>query len=159
MTDFIPPADPQDSSQSLPLPQADQPLTRPSSSEAPPLLTPREWGAPGPHLGAPTRSGRKVGGSTPTGPPPVHLAPRYPRRSVAIVALTMAILGFFCAGITGIVGMLMARSDLHAIENGTTDPRYHDLAQAAFIVGLISFLLPALVIGFIAVLLVGAATG
>jgi hypothetical protein len=68
--------------------------------------------------------------------------PGYPRQSIAVAALALSILGFLCAGIPSLFGMIMGRLDINAIESGLTDPRNHSIAQAAFIVGLIATLLP-----------------
>jgi hypothetical protein len=53
----------------------------------------------------------------------------------------------------------MGRLDINAIESGQTDPRNHNIAQAAFIVGLIATLLALGVFLFYMLLVVAAAMG
>jgi len=150
MTDFIPPTAPRDpprtfddtapSGPSTGL-SGTSPLGLPGQSVPPPTHDPPEWGAP---LSTPQDAPTSPSGASHLGIAAIQ--PRYPRRSLAIMALVMSVMGFFCVGITGILGMLMARSDLHWIENGATDRRYYPLAQAAFIIGMIGFLLWAVLL-------------
>ena len=136
MTDFIPSSAPLDGD-----------ATDRSSIPAP-THEPHQWGAP---LGSDTvRTGPSTG---PANDLAQHGSVHYPRRSLAIMALVMSVMGFFCFGITGLLGVLMARSDIHWIENGATDRRYYALAQAAFIIGMIGLLLWAVLIGILGVLL------
>jgi hypothetical protein len=82
-----------------------------------------------------------------------------PRQSDAVAALFLSILGFFCCGIPSVIGMVMGRMDINAIESGQTDPRNHNIAQAAFIVGLIATLLTLGVFLFYMLLVVAAVVG
>jgi len=118
MTDFIPPSNPQDHTRQI-----------------------HEWGTR-PERDPRIQIARPDSQKATDGSPPVtYHEPRYPRRSLAVTAMIFSVLGFVSFGILGIVGIFLARSDLTWIENRATDPRFHDLAQAAFVVGLISVLL------------------
>ena len=77
-------------------------------------------------------------------PPPQYGFPSqqtYPRQSQATTALVLSILGFFCCGVTAVIGMVIGRQDVKAIDDGLTEPSNRGTAQAAFIVGLIASIL------------------
>lgn len=75
----------------------------------------------------------------------------YPESSKAGWALGLSIFGLFCCAITSIVGLVLGRSELTAIDEGRVDPRHRGTAQAAFVVGIVAVSLAAvfIVIGLI----------
>lgn len=67
------------------------------------------------------------------GPPP----PPPSASSQAITALVLAIVSWFgCGCLTGIPAIIVARSELGAIERGESSPAGKGLAQAAFWIGI-----------------------
>ncbi len=83
----------------------------------------------------------------------------YTRQSQAGMALGLSIVGFFCCGVLSIVGMIMGKQELNAIEQGTADPVNRGTAQAAFIIGLIVTILMVAGIAVYAVAIVAAGAG
>lgn len=89
--------------------------------------------------------------AAPQGYVPFGTAPAgYPEQSKAGWALGLSILGFFCCAITAIVGLVMGRNEMKAIDEGRIDPRSRGVAQAAFIVGIVVVSLFAVFIGLAA---------
>ena len=71
----------------------------------------------------------------------------YSRSSQASGALVLSIVGFFCCGLPSVIGMIMGRSEMSAIDRGEADPANRGTAQAAFIIGLIATVLMVASIG------------
>lgn len=83
----------------------------------------------------------------------------YSRQSQAGMALGLSIVGFFCCGILSVVGMIMGRQEVKAIDQGLANPANRGTAQAAFIIGLIVTAMTALGIVFYVVAIVAAGAG
>ncbi|MGF1598517.1 MAG: hypothetical protein ACFCVK_16565 [Acidimicrobiales bacterium] len=106
--------------------------------------------------------GAEPGPYAPTDQPPFYaygVPAGYPRQSQAVAALVLAIVGYFCCGVPSLVGMLMGRQEMRAIDEGRTDPTQRSTAQAAFIIGLICTILYGIVLLFYVVAIVVAAAG
>ena len=127
----------------------------------PPPSQPSSWGeaprpGPGPQYPGSPPQGPVPWGQPPRpaawGPqyeaPPVHWSPNpppapgggsggYTRRSQATTAMVFSLAGLLCCGLFSIVGLLMARSELDAMNHGETDPAHRTRAEAAFAVGIL----------------------
>ncbi|MEZ5409973.1 MAG: hypothetical protein R2761_18230 [Acidimicrobiales bacterium] len=66
-------------------------------------------------------------------PPP----PAIKRPSVAGLALLLSTVGLLCCGVPSVVGMLLARADLDAMNRGETDAANRSKAEKAFGLGLL----------------------
>ena len=112
-----------------------------SSDDATSPLT-REWGR------APQRPPATPSPGTVPAPEPSSDGDdtSYPRASQARPALVLALIGLFCCGLTAIIGGIMGRLELNAIDRGESDPAGYGSAQAAFIIGLAAGLLWLIVV-------------
>ena len=62
-------------------------------------------------------------------------AAAYSYSSNAGIALALSIVGFFCCGLISIVGLVMGRNEVKAIEAGQADPSQRGLAMSAYVIG------------------------
>ena len=83
----------------------------------------------------------------------------YPEESKAQTALIIAVVGIVLCGPAAIIGGVMGNTERKAIEEGRRDPANKGMATAAFVIGIISAVLTALVILFVIVVFVFAAAG
>ncbi len=97
---------------------------------------------PGPVWGAPPTAPQAPQGYVPYG----TTAAAYPESSRAGWALGLSIFGIFCCAITSIVGLILGRNEVKAIDEGRIDPRHRGVAQAAFIVGIVALALAGVAI-------------
>lgn len=112
---------------------------RPAGGAVPPPSSGASGGMPGPPgAGPPTAP---TFGATPAAPQGYVAfgAPTtaYTESSKAGWALGLSIFGLFCCAITSVVGLILGRNEMRAIDEGRVDPKNRGLAQAAFIVGLV----------------------
>ncbi len=92
-------------------------------------------------------SGEVTGGFPPPPPPSYGATPppggwaqpvgAFSRKSQAGLALGFSIGGMLCCGPLTIVGLVMGRTEIGAIDRGETDPTKRGLATAAFVVGVV----------------------
>lgn len=141
MTDYIPPPD-------IPPDSGREPDSRPASNQPP--LVDSSWGR-APQTPFPSSSQDPATGWAAQSIQ-YQPMPGYPRQSIAVTALFLSILGFACCGFPSLIGALMGRLDINAIESGQTDPHNHSLAQAAFIVGIIGFIVWLCSVGFLVII-------
>lgn len=85
--------------------------------------------------------------------------PNYPRQSQAVAALVLSILGFFCCGVPSVIGMVLGRQDVKAIDEGLTDPSNRGTAQAAFVVGMVASVIVGGIFLLYLLLIVASAAG
>lgn len=65
-----------------------------------------------------------------------YMATQYPRSSLAVPALVLALLSMVCCGVfTALPALIMGWLDLRAISDGRTDPDKRGMAIAAVVVG------------------------
>lgn len=125
-----------------PLPPGDWRLRQPSAAattgDGPATGGPGAWGAARPEAPQPSPFGPGPVGPLvepiPTGPPP---APEVKRPSTATLALVLSTVGLLCCGVPSVVGMLLARADLDAMNRGETDATHRARAEKAFGLGLL----------------------
>ena len=117
------------------LPPGDWRLREPSPAVAQPG-EPSPWGSAAP--ADPTSFAPPPGPGmvqpAPTEAPP---APPVKRPSTAGLALFLSTVGLLCCGVPSVVGMLMARADLDAMNRGETDAANRSKAEKAFGLGLL----------------------
>ena len=93
-------------------------------------------------------------GGFPPPPPPGPVSPppppaggyaqpvgTWPKKSQAVVALVLSIVSIFICGPLAIVGIVLGRNEVQAIDRGEADPSKRGIAQAAFIVGIVAAVL------------------
>lgn len=98
---------------------------------------PATWGAaaaPDPSSFSPPPPGSGPLSTAPTEAPP---APSITRPSTAGLALFLSTVGLLCCGVPSVVGMLLARADLDAMNRGDTDAGNRSKAEKAFGLGLL----------------------
>ncbi len=118
-----------------PCPPDDWRLEAPSPTVAGPG-EPAPWGA----AAAPDPSSFALPpGSVPLQPAPTEAppAPSVKRPSTAGLALFLSTVGLLCCGVPSVVGMLLARADLDAMNRGDTDAGDRSKAEKAFGIGLL----------------------
>lgn len=117
------------------LPPGDWRLEAPSPTVAGPG-EPAPWGA----AATPDPSSFALPpGSVPLQPAPTEAppAPSVKRPSTAGLALFLSTVGLLCCGVPSVVGMLLARADLDAMNRGDTDAGDRSKAEKAFGIGLL----------------------
>ena len=97
---------------------------------------PASWGSaagPDPYAMAPPPGPGPAGAAPTEAPPP----PAVKRPSTAGLALFLSTVGLLCCGVPSVVGMLLARADLDAMNRGETDAANRSKAEKAFGLGLL----------------------
>lgn len=97
---------------------------------------PAPWGAAAP---AEPTSLAPPPGFAPAEPAPTEAppAPAVKRPSIAGLALFLSTVGLLCCGVPSVVGLLMARADLDAMNRGETDAANRSKAEKAFGLGVL----------------------
>lgn len=117
------------------LPPGDWRLRAPAPTVAGPGES-APWGAaapvePSPYAPPP---GAPPSAAAPTEAPP---APAIKRPSMAGLALFLSTVGLLCCGVPSVVGLLLARADLDAMNRGETDAANRSKAEKAFGLGIL----------------------
>ena len=85
-------------------------------------------------------------------------AAMYPEPSKADLALILSIVGWVVCALVGIVGVIIAKGEMTAIEEGRRDPSKLSTAKIAFWIGMIQIILFGLgVVGFTVLMVVAGA--